>query len=155
MADSLVFNADGTIKKVTPTLRGIGITSAASDIQVDRYTAISDRGASIAFLDTADRFKGWKADFTEAGAWVQYNSVDFGKKPFRSVRVKVMGEGANTLELHSGSITGPLIARINTTKSGEWNMIKAPVSTSPSGVRNIFVVFRGDTPLSVDWIKFE
>ncbi|MDF2191259.1 family 43 glycosylhydrolase [Paraflavitalea sp. CAU 1676] len=155
MADSLVFNADGTIKKVTPTLRGIGITSAASDIQVDRYTAISDRGASIAFLDTADRFKGWKADFTEAGAWVQYNSVDFGKKSFRSVRVKVMGEGANTLELHSGSITGPLIARVNTIKSGEWNMIKAPVSTSPSGVQNIFVVFRGDTPLSVDWIKFE
>ena len=28
-ADSLFFNADGTIKKVIPTLRGIGVTEAA------------------------------------------------------------------------------------------------------------------------------
>ncbi|HSC39519.1 MAG TPA: family 43 glycosylhydrolase, partial [Chitinophagaceae bacterium] len=52
-ADSLFFNADGTIKKVIPTFRGIGVTNASEEIQPDRYSRLSDKGASIAFLDTA------------------------------------------------------------------------------------------------------
>lgn len=153
-ADSLAFNEDGTIKKVIPTLRGIGVTGAASEIQVDRYSAISDKGISITFLDTADRFKGWKTDFNEAGAWIQYNTIDFGKKPFRSVQVKATAEGANTLEIHSGSITGPVIAMVKITGSSEWQTVKTRVSKPASGIQNIFVVSKDNTPVSVDWIKF-
>ena len=154
-ADSLTFNNDGTIKKVVPTLRGIGLTDATSEIQVDRYSAISDQGAFISFLDTANRFKGWKTVFTEPGAWVQYNSVDFGKRPFRSILVKAMTEGANLLEIHSGNITGPLIAHVNITGSSDWKTIKIPVSHVTTGIQNIFVIMKGNTPLSLDWIKFE
>jgi len=154
-ADSLVFNNDGTIKKVVPTLRGIGLTSATSEIQVDRYSAMSDRGASISFLDTVDRFKGWKTDFNETGAWVQYNSVDFGKKPYRSVLVKVMAESDNLLEIHSGNIAGPVIASVKITRSGEWVNIKTPLSKFTPGIQNIFLVSKDNTPFSVDWIKFE
>lgn len=154
-ADSLAFNDDGTIKKVIPTLRGIGLTSATSEIQVDRYSAMSKRGTSISFLDTADRFKGWKADFNETGAWVQYNSVDFGKKPYGSVLVKVMGEGVSMLEIHSGNIAGPVIANVKITGSGGWGIIKTPVSKFASGIQNIFVISKGKTPFSVDWIRFE
>jgi hypothetical protein len=154
-ADSLAFNDDGTIKKVVPTLRGIGVTSATSEIQVDRYSGMSDRGTSIAFIDTADKFKGWKTVFRENGGWVQYNSVDLGKKPLRSVLVKVMAKGVNTLEIHSGHIAGPVIATVNITGSGEWKTIKVPVSKFTGGIQNIVVVAKGDAPLSVDWIKFE
>ncbi|RYE19735.1 MAG: alpha-N-arabinofuranosidase, partial [Sphingobacteriaceae bacterium] len=45
-ADSLFFDSDGTIKKVIPTLRGIGTTNANNQIQLDRYTAISKEGAT-------------------------------------------------------------------------------------------------------------
>ncbi len=154
-ADSLSFNDDGTIKKVVPTLRGIGLTSATGEIQVDRYSAMSGQGASISFLDTTDRFKGWKTVFSENGAWVQYNSVDFGKKPVGSVLVKVMAEGANMLEIHNGDIAGPVIATIKITGSGDWKTIKAPVSKFAPGIQNIFVLSKGNTPLCVDWIKFE
>ncbi len=154
-ADSLSFNDDGTIKKVVPTLRGIGVTRATSEIQVDRYTAMSDRGASISFLDTADRFKGWRTDFRESGAWVQYNSVDFGKKAPKSVLVKGMAEGDNTLEIHSGSIDGPVIATVKVAGSGEWKTIKTPVSKGVSGIQNLFVVAKGNGSLGVDWVKFE
>jgi hypothetical protein len=58
--DSMFFNEDGTIKKVIPTLRGIGLTNASQKIQIDRYSHISDEGASIAFLDTLNTFEGWK-----------------------------------------------------------------------------------------------
>src|SRR6185437_17125636 len=154
-ADSLTFNDDGTIKKVVPTLRGIGLTNATSEIQVDRYSAISRQGASISFLDTADRFKGWKTAFSENGAWVQYNSVDFGEKPFRSVLVKAMAEGDNMLEIHNGDIDGPVIASVKITETGDWKTIQAPVSKYTPGIQNIFVLSKGNTPLSVDWIKFE
>lgn len=154
-ADSLTFNDDGTIKKVIPTLRGIGLTSATSEIQIDRYSAMSDQGASISFLDTADRFKGWKTVFSENGAWVQYNSVDFGEKPFRSVLVKAMAEGDNMLEIHNGDIDGPVIATVKITETGDWKTIRAPVSKYTPGIQNIFVLSKGNTPLSVDWIKFE
>jgi GH43 family beta-xylosidase len=154
-ADTLAFNEDGTIKKVVPTLRGIGVTDAGGEIQVDRYSAMSERGAAISFLDTADRFKGWKVDFGEAGAWVQYNGVDFGRKVFKAVLVRAMAEGENQLEIHSGSIDGPVIARVRIARSERWSAIKASVSKPTPGVQNIFLVSKGKTSFSVDWIKFE
>ena len=39
-ADRLFFNDDGTIRKVVPTLRGVGIVDARSKIQIDRYSAV-------------------------------------------------------------------------------------------------------------------
>lgn len=51
-ADSLFFDADGSIRKVIPTLRGVGQTLASGNIQLDRYADISKTGASIVFLDT-------------------------------------------------------------------------------------------------------
>lgn len=44
--DSLFFNEDGTIRKVIPTLRGVGLTEAKKEIQVDRYSSISEKGNS-------------------------------------------------------------------------------------------------------------
>ena len=66
--DSLTFNADGTIKKVIPTFRGVGLSDATKEIQLDRYSKISEKGASIALLDTADTFKGWKTIFDASGS---------------------------------------------------------------------------------------
>ena len=73
--DSLFFNADGSIKKVIPTLRGVGVTDASKEIQIDRYSNKSE-GVSVDFLDTTNRFLGWKTVFNNPNAWLQYNSVD-------------------------------------------------------------------------------
>lgn len=58
--DSLTFNSDGTIVKVKPTLRGVGITDARMKIQIDRYSAISKKGASVSFVNDENKFEGWK-----------------------------------------------------------------------------------------------
>ncbi|RZJ81756.1 MAG: alpha-N-arabinofuranosidase, partial [Chryseobacterium sp.] len=87
-ADSLFFNTDGTIRKVKPSLRGVGLTNASDSIQLDRYSKISRTGASIAFLDTLRKFDGWKLQLKEMGAWVHYNSVDFSKRKFKALRIK-------------------------------------------------------------------
>ena len=58
--DSLSFNADGTIRQVIPTLRGVGLTDARRNIQIDRYSARSGEEASIDFLNPERKFDGWK-----------------------------------------------------------------------------------------------
>jgi hypothetical protein len=67
-ADYLTFNNDGTIQKVIPTLRGVGITDALFEIQIDRYSAISSEGVTISFVDTQKKQKGWKTILTAQDA---------------------------------------------------------------------------------------
>jgi hypothetical protein len=154
-ADSLSFNADGTIKKVIPTLRGIGVTNPNKEIQVDRYTAISPEGASIDFMDTTNRFLGWKTVFNKPGAWVQYNTVDFGKTPFKNLVVNAVSENGGTLQIRTGSVDGTVVAEVKVPKTGEWKQVKAKVLKPPKGVQNLFVLLKDDKQVAVDWIRFE
>jgi len=153
-ADSLFFNNDGTIKKVIPTLRGVGMTNASAQIQVDRYSA-KDNDVSIDFLDTMNRFQGWKTIFTKANGWTQYNSVDFGKKSFKNVSLRAIAASGGVLEIHTGSANGPLIAEIKIPKNADWKVIKTPVKKTVAGVQNLFVVSKDNNQTEVDWIKFE
>jgi beta-xylosidase len=66
-ADSLFFNEDGTIRRVSPTLRGIGITSAKQKIEIDRYTAISNTGASVRFYRYCQTFQRLENSFKPTG----------------------------------------------------------------------------------------
>ncbi|NCU04038.1 MAG: family 43 glycosylhydrolase, partial [Chitinophagaceae bacterium] len=153
--DSLSFNADGTIKKVIPTLRGVGVTAANKQIQIDRYTQLSEQGVSIAFIDTLNTFKGWKTNFNAAGAWLQYNTVDFGKKPLKRVTVNAMSTDGAVLQVRANSINGPVIAELLIPKSSEWKLTKAAVLKPQTGVHNLFVVSKDGKQVEADWISFE
>jgi hypothetical protein len=153
--DSLFFNDDGTIKKVIPTFRGVGLTKANSEIQIDRYSKISNEGISIDFIDTLNRFNVWKTIFDKKGAWIQYNNIDFGKKPLKNVLVNACSEAGGVLQIHTQSINGPVIAEIKIPKSSDWKIVKLRVKRFTPGVQNLFVVSKNDDPVEVDWIKFE
>lgn len=154
-ADSLFFNDDGTIKKVIPTLRGVGLTNANKEIQIDRYSKKSDGGVTVDFLDTMDRFKGWKTIFNGADSWIQYNSVDFAKKALKNVLLKTTSENGGVLQVRTNNINGPVIAEIKVPKGADWKTIKAPVKKFQGGVQNLFVVSKDNGKTEVDWIKFE
>jgi hypothetical protein len=151
----LFFNEDGTIQKVIPTLRGVGLTNAKQKIQIDRYTKRSNDGASIDFIDSLTRFNGWKTIFSQAGAWVQYNSVDFGKPTLKTISVRALSESGGTLQIRSNNINGVLIAEIKIPKSNNWEITKAPVVKLQSGIQNLFVVLKENKKIEVDWIGFE
>ncbi|HYM93307.1 MAG TPA: family 43 glycosylhydrolase, partial [Chitinophagaceae bacterium] len=153
--DSLFFNENGTIKKVIPTLRGVGLTDATKKIQIDRYSAKSDEGVSIAFLDTANKFGGWKTIFDKAGGWIQYNSVDFGKKKLRSVNLKTPSNTGGILQIRLDSLNGPMIAEFKVINGGEWKMIRAPLSSFHPGIHNLFVILKDDSTVEIDWVSFE
>jgi hypothetical protein len=153
--DSLFFNDDGTIKKVIPTLRGVGVTDATQKIQIDRYSAISERGASVDYLDTLNRFEGWKTRLDTANAWVQCNSVDFGGTRFRSVLVRASSRTGSTLELRLDRPGGPVNARIDIPESSQWTIVRSPLSELQSGIHNLIVRLTDSNSVDIDWIRFE
>ena len=154
-ADSLFFHEDGTIKKVIPTLRGIGMTYASKKIQMDRYSLKSDTGVSIAFLDTLKRFEGWKTILDEANAWVQYNGVDFGTKKFKSVHVRTASATGGLIDIRLDNVRGPLLAQMNIGKTTDWNIWKSRLKKIPSGIHNLVLTLKESKKVEIDWINFE
>jgi hypothetical protein len=154
-ADSLFFNADGSIQKVIPTLRGVGITHATRIIQIDRYSAISEKGVSIAFLDTLKKQKGWKAILNSKHAWIRYNSVDFGNKGLTSVKAKALSKNGGILEIRMDNINGPVIAGIELTEKTDWGIFDATLSEIPAGIHNLVVLLTEGKNIEIDWISFK
>ena len=155
-ADVLTFNSDGTIKKVIATLRGIGVTNAANEIQIDRYSSISEKGTAIAFVDEADKFKGWKTVLSQSNAWIEYDSVDFGKKRLKSIIVKALSNTGGTLQIRTNGLNGVLIAEVKIPASTDWQNIKVPAKNFEKGIQNLFVQLKEDNKqVEVDWISFK
>jgi hypothetical protein len=154
-ADSLFFFADGRIRKVIPTLRGVGISDARKPIQIDRYSAIADEGATLSFIDTSDTFKGWKTNFKKAGAWVQYNSVDFGSTAPQKIIVKAQAPAGAVVQVYTDGLNGTLIAAINIPATGQWQNTTENILQSATGIRHLFVQSINNNAVDIDWIKFE
>ena len=153
--DSLFFNGDGTIRKVVPTLRGVGITDASKQIQIDRYSQKSPQGVSVAFLDTSNTFGGWKAILDGEKSWIQYNSVDFGNGEFKSVNLKALSGSGGNLEIRVDNPDGPVIAHAEIPQGAGWKTVNAPLLEAASGVRNLVVVLQDKGNAEVDWLMFE
>src|SRR4051812_24632625 len=111
-AEYLNFNDDATLKKATPPLRGGGVVNAKSELQLDRYSAISAEGAAVSFLDNSNKFEGWKISLSGKNAWVQFSKVDFGKKNLKSVNVRPASAAGASVEIHLDTASGPLLARV-------------------------------------------
>jgi hypothetical protein len=152
--DSLTFNPDGTIQKVIPTLRGVGVTDARKEIQLDRYSRLSDTGASIEFLDTVNTFKGWKTILSENGAYVQYNKVNFGGSKPATVKVNALSPTGATLLVRADGVNGTVIAEIKVPKDMQWKETGASLRYAPTDVHDLFVSLEGKGNVEIDWIKF-
>jgi beta-xylosidase len=146
--DKIYFNEDGTIQKVTPTWRGVGVTNATDEIQLDRYSELSKAGAAIDYMDTTDYFAGWKTLLSAKNAYVQYNDVDFGTIAPTSVSVQIL-KGTGTLSV---KIDGKTVAEIAVKTTG---LITVPVKNIPQGIHNLSVVSHKNGTVEIDWIKFK
>lgn len=154
-ADYLSFNEDGTIKKVIPTLRGVGIVDAKSKIQIDRYSATGNEGVSVAFLNDANRRDGWKISLSEKNAWVQFNKVDFGKNNLKSVNIMSLSSTGGWVEIRLDTVNGPVLAKVEIGKGSEWKVANSKLASVPSGVHDIVVTLDEKNNVELDWVRFE
>ncbi len=150
--DSLFFNEDGTIRKVIPTLRGVGITDARSRIQVDRYSQIDTTGVAIDFLDTDNKFNGWKADFHKKGAWLRYNRVDFGTEQAGRLTFRYRSASRGILQV---STDNKPIATVSLPANKEWTEHSVTLKAAPLGVTDLSITLRKGQSVEVDWIGFD
>lgn len=153
--DSLFFRPDGTIAKVRPTLRGVGVSDAREHIHPDRYSAISPRGARVDFLDPSDPFAGWKTTFKKAGAWVRYNTVDFDTIPATHVTARVRAPKGGTLSFRDAR-DGNLITLLPLPAASTWQEVCGPVTaTSPRGIRDLLITLDSGSGVELDYVGFD
>jgi hypothetical protein len=153
--DSLSFGSDGTIQKVIPTWRGVGTTPATAFIDPDRYSRISASGAAIDYLDTLDWSRGWKTIFAGTGAWVQYNSVDFGQHRLDSVSLRVASVTGGILQIRTDNAEGPVIAEANIgPASPGWRIITVPLLHFSPGMHHLLLLSKDDRRVELDWVHF-
>ena len=150
-ADSIFFEPDGTIRMVKPTLRGIGVTQSNTEIQLDRYSALSQSGDSIAYLEPSNYFAGWKTVFFEKGAWAQYNTVNFQKAP-KSVKVKIVPPSAGKLEILQDD---KVIATVDVPGDRQTIEATAKVTGALKGIHHLKVRMATEGKVQVDWLTFE
>ena len=153
--DSLFFNPDGTIQKVTPTLRGVGITDARKEIQLDRYSRLSNQGAAIDYLNQANKFEGWKTLLSKNGAWVQYNQVNFGEGTPRKIKARVTSDNGGTLQIRINGTNGPVISEIKVPKTDKWTNIESSIRSAQTGIHDLYVSLKGSGKVEIDWISFQ
>ena len=154
-ADKLFFNADGTIQKVIPTLRGVGLVQAQNEIQIDRYSAVSEKGIAVSFLDEANPHAGWKTTFSAAQSWVRFNEVDFGHGAQKSIQVRAQAPGGGELEIRLDKADGPVIARVEIGQGADWNTASVTAKRVPAGIHDLILVQTGARPVAVDWVSFK
>ncbi|MGM9719136.1 MAG: glycosyl hydrolase family 8 [Prevotella sp.] len=155
--DRLYFNADGTIQKVTPTLRGVGVSQARSRLQIDRYSRIAG-GADIAFLDTTNYFLGWKTVFPKRGAAVEYDDVDFGTEAVKEAVVRVNTTRPATIRLSAqlaGATTQSWTSDLKIPATRGWQVVRLKLKKAPMGINNIKTELIKGTNVEIDYIGFD
>lgn len=161
--DRLFFNADGTIREVIPTLRGVGINKATERIEVDRYSTAANK-TSISYLDTVNTFRGWHAIMPK-GAWITYNDIDFSCLNGKSyITANVKANNNSRLIVREGGKNGKTIAKIDITVvsndqrrrdyRGQWLTVTAPLLHVPNNIANIYIMCEGQET-AIDWIQFK
>ncbi|MBN1924490.1 MAG: family 43 glycosylhydrolase [Prolixibacteraceae bacterium] len=153
--DSLFFNDDGTIRKVKPTLRGVGITNATEKIQFDRYSQISETGVNVQLIDTLDTFRGWKTLLDSDGAWVQYNAVGFGNKKLKKAQVEVLSATGGILQIRLNNANGPVISEVKIPDCENRTTVESTLLKFKKGIHNLFITLKGDEQVEIDWVRFE
>ena len=150
--DRVIFNEDGTIQPVTPTLRGVGVSPARSIIQLDRYSFLSQGGTYIDFLNVENPFEGWFVNLPRPETWVEYEDIDFGSASPKTVKMRVRSEKGARVAFSAAE--NQYFAHMDIPASAAWTEVSAPMESELTGLNYVrAVVESGD--VQIDWMTFE
>ena len=164
--DKLYFNADGTIKEVKKTMRGVGINKATEKIEIDRYSTAS-ADVTTALIDTVNTFRSYQATLPVKGSWLQYNDVDFsGVENTAYLIVNAKAGGNTAFCIREKNAKGKVIARVTMNvvtqmgqfrrdQSNQWLTQTVNLEYVPKGVTDLCVTCEGDADVSINWVQFK
>ena len=179
--EKLFFNADGTIKEVKETLRGVGVNKATEKIEIDRYSEASS-DVTTQLIDTVNTFRSYQAALPKKGSWLRYNDIDFdciNNDAYMIISVKAAGN--TSFAIREKSATGKILAKItldnivppetnNAPAAGgmggmmgrfrrdlrnQWLTQTAALDYVPKGVTDLVITNEGDAEIAVDYVLFK
>ncbi|MFC4587707.1 DUF1996 domain-containing protein [Sphaerisporangium corydalis] len=131
--------------------------AAATVVQAESFAAQS----GVQLEATADTGGGQNAAYLASGDWMRFDGVDLGTAAL-TVAVRVASAaGSGTVELRTGSLTGPLLAGLPVTATGGWQSwvtTTASAATHPAGPQTVFAIMRsaaGGDFANINWFSFE
>ncbi len=141
-ADYMEFNKNGSIKKVVPTLRGIGYPTLRDTIQIDRYSEIN--GAQTAFVSGGEP-NGWMVCEAATQSYVKFTNVDFANGEATKVVARMAsGQRLGQIEVRKDNPEGDLIAKFPIVHTGGWDAwttVESDIETKLTGLNDICVLF--------------
>jgi cytochrome c len=101
--------------------------------------------SGIQIVSHAAASGGRRVGFIENGDWIKFDPVNLAGVTSIGYRVSSGGAGG-TIEVRTGSITGPLVQTVPVANTGGWDTYAdiAPIPvTDPGGTGPLFLVFKG------------
>ncbi|GAB7192378.1 family 43 glycosylhydrolase [Kineococcus sp. NUM-3379] len=147
--EKLEFNADGTIKQVVGTYKGVEQVKDLDPYQVLEAETIAWRqGLTTAPVDRPSKQFGAGAPNlaltdVDHGDWTSLSSVDFGADGAARLTagVKALAEGAR-IELRLDDRTAPVVATLDVPAGGDWAEVSAELK-GVTGVHDVYLTFTG------------
>ena len=168
--EKLYFNADGTIREVKPTMRGVGINKATEKIEIDRFSAAS-KDVTTQLIDTINTFRSYEAMLPVKGSWMRYNDIDFSCITDGYVIVKAKASENTKFFIREKTASGKIIAKVDLTVkpeapagmpamflrdfSNQWLSLTAPLDYTPKGITDLVITVEGDAGIRIDNIQFK
>jgi len=167
--DRLYFNADGTIREVKKTMRGVGVNKATEKIEIDRYSAASN-DVTTTLIDTANTFRSYQATLPQRGAWLRYADVDFSTVTDGYLVVNASASDNTEFYVREKTVKGKVTAKVKMTvktettrpgmptpfrrdQSGQWLTLTVPLEYTPKGVTDLVITNEGDASFSINWVQ--
>jgi hypothetical protein len=136
---------------------------AAETVVPDRLQAEAFAAQSGAQTqDTSDADGGRNVGWLANGDWLRYDNVDLGAAGPLTMTARIASDrtGTGSVELHTGSLTGALLATFPVARTGGWQRWvtgTATAATHPAGKQTVFAVMksaqRGDF-VNLNWFTF-
>jgi hypothetical protein len=109
----------------------------------------------VAFISDANPHEGWRVFLKQPGAWVQYNSVDFGAETPKNVTLRAVAEKDSVVEVRLDKPDGPLLARVDVKAGSVWNEAQAELAEAATGVHDLVVTSPDEAEVAIDWVRFQ
>lgn len=145
--DELTYNADGTIKTVTPTEDGLKQLEYVDPYKRQEAEMMA-KGWGIV---TADGATGRYVMSQHKGDYTLVRGVDFGNGCAKSLSVSVKGKGK--IEVHLDSRTGKRLASLSVSNASQWTTVKASCANI-KGLHDLYFIF-SNANSSIDWWKVD
>ena len=142
-----------------PTFRGVGVSKATREIQIDRYSSIGPENVKIDFLNSDRTFDGWKAIFWNTTEYRQpiyltYDRVDFGDAPLKSVTLRCHSTAGGVIDIRADGANGTFLAGATVPGKPDWTEVVCPLQGSVQGIHDLYISMRSGNHIEVDWVRF-